>query len=143
MIYKSESKIMEIQDLRVEEFTSPYVISISSGEQLDRALELMQENGIRHLPVIDNQKDVMGMISERDVLTHMGKVWDKVLYVRDIMNSDILSVNMHDNLGEVAFSLSSEKKGSALVLDDDGMVYGIFTTTDALNALVEIFLDKN
>lgn len=133
---------MNIKDLKVEEFTSPYVISISSKDQLDKALQLMQENGIRHLPVIDNGKDVMGMISERDVLTHMGKVWDKVLHVEDIMNSDILSVNVNDNLGNVAFQLSSQKKGSALVLDDDAKVYGIFTTTDALNALVEIFLQE-
>lgn len=132
---------MEISDIKVEEFTSPYVISISSKDQLDQALQLMQENGIRHLPVIDDG-NVMGMISERDVLTHMGKVWDKVLHVEDIMNSDILSVNVNDNLGDVAFQLSSQKKGSALVLDEDGSVYGIFTTTDALNALVEIFLQQ-
>ncbi|MFA5582586.1 MAG: CBS domain-containing protein [Bacteriovoracaceae bacterium] len=132
---------MDIRDLKVEEFTSPYVISISSKDLLDKALQLMQENGIRHLPVIDD-KDVKGMISERDVLTHMGKVWDKVMHVEDIMNSDILSVNVNENLGDVAFQLSSQKKGSALVLDDEGMVYGIFTTTDALNALVEIFLQE-
>jgi|SRR5690606_4123515 len=133
---------MDIRDLKVEEFTSPYVISISSKDLLDKALQLMQENGIRHLPVIDGEQDVKGMISERDVLTHMGKVWDKVMHIEDIMNSDILSVNVNENLGDVAFQLSSQKKGSALVLDDDGKVYGIFTTTDALNALVEIFLQE-
>lgn len=132
---------MDISELKVEEFTSPYVISISSQDTLDTALNLMQENGIRHLPVIDNG-DVLGMVSERDVLTHMGKVWDKIMHVEDIMNSDILSVNANDNLGDVAFALSSQKKGSAVVLDDEGKVYGIFTTTDALNALVEIFLPQ-
>lgn len=132
---------MDITELKVEEFTSPYVISISSEDTLDTALSLMQENGIRHLPVI-RDGDVLGMVSERDVLTHMGKVWDKVMHVEDIMNSDILSVNANDNLGDVAFALSSQKKGSAVVLDDEGKVYGIFTTTDALNALVEIFLPQ-
>ncbi len=132
---------MDITELKVEEFTSPYVISISSEDTLDTALNLMQENGIRHLPVIKDG-DVLGMVSERDVLTHMGKVWDKVMHVEDIMNSDILSVNANDNLGDVAFALSSQKKGSAVVLDDEGKVYGIFTTTDALNALVEIFLPQ-
>jgi acetoin utilization protein AcuB len=101
---------MDISELKVEEFTSPYVISISSQDTLDTALNLMQENGIRHLPVIDNG-DVLGMVSERDVLTHMGKVWDKIMHVEDIMNSDILSVNANDNLGDVAFALSSQKKG--------------------------------
>lgn len=132
---------MDITELKVEEFTSPYVISVSSKDTLDTALNLLQENGIRHLPVIDDG-EVKGMISERDILTHMGKVWDRILHVEDIMNTDILSVNSNDNLGDVAFQLSSEKKGSALVLDEEGKVYGIFTTTDALNALVEIFLPQ-
>jgi acetoin utilization protein AcuB len=49
-----------------------------------------------------------------------------------------LSVYGSENLGEVALQLSSQKVGSALVLDESGEIYGIFTTTDALNALVEI-----
>jgi CBS domain-containing protein len=40
----------------------------------------------------------------------------------------------------VAYRLSKEKKGSAIVLDLEERLYGIFTTTDALNALVEIVL---
>ncbi len=128
---------MERLEMTVEEFTSPSVVTIGTDENLDKALELMQENGIRHLPVIQKDK-VVGIISERDILTHIGKDWGKMLRIEDIMNDSVLSVYQHDNLGEVAFQLSSQKKGSAIVLDNDGNLYGIFTTTDALNALVEI-----
>jgi len=38
--------------------------------------------------------------------------------------------------------LSNNKIGSALVLDTNDQVWGIFTTTDALNALVEVFYDE-
>lgn len=128
---------MERLEMTVEEFTSPAVVTIAPGEILDKALELMQENGIRHLPVVDNDK-VLGIISERDILTHIGKDWGKMLRIEDIMNDSVLSVYQNDNLGEVAYQLSSQKKGSAVVLDNDGNLFGIFTTTDALNALVEI-----
>lgn len=128
---------MERLEMTVEEFTSPSVVTIGTGESLDKALELMQENGIRHLPVVQHEK-VVGIISERDILTHIGKDWGKMLKIEDIMNDSVLSVYQHDNLGEVAFQLSSQKKGSAIVLDTDGNLHGIFTTTDALNALVEI-----
>jgi acetoin utilization protein AcuB len=128
---------MNITDITVEEFTSPSVITIQSSANLDRAQELMQEHGIRHLPVVEKTK-VLGVISERDLCTHAGKNWEKMLQVSDIMITDILSVYANDNLGEVAFQLSDQKKGSAIVLDSDGNLYGIFTTTDALNALVEI-----
>jgi acetoin utilization protein AcuB len=129
---------MEISEITVEEYTSQAPITIEAGADLDRAIELMQEHGIRHLPVISKEQ-ILGIVSERDVLTHVGKDWGRLLKVGDIMSTSVLSVYVNDGLGDVAYQLSAEKKGSAIVLDTDGSLYGIFTTTDALNALVEIF----
>lgn len=130
--------MIKTRNITVEEFTSPAVVTIETDESIDRAMELMQEHGIRHLPVIENDL-VVGVISERDILSFIGKDWTRMISVEEIMSTSILSVYLHDNLGEVAYQLSSQKKGSAIVLDSDGDLYGIFTTTDALNALVEIF----
>lgn len=131
---------MNIAEIKVEEFTSPTLVTISSTESLDRALELMQEHGIRHLPVInEGNGEVVGIISERDVLSHVGKDWTRLLKIEDIMSTSLLTVYKNESLGHVAYQLSSQKIGSALVLDQDQSLYGIFTTTDALNALVEIF----
>jgi acetoin utilization protein AcuB len=129
---------MNISELKVEEYTSPSVTTIRSEESLDKAMELMQEHKIRHLPVTQNGS-IVGIISERDVLTHVGKDWSRMLKIEDIMATSILTVSKNESLGEVAFLLSSKKIGSVLVLDNDESLYGIFTTTDALNALVEIF----
>lgn len=125
-------------EVTVDEYTSPILVMVNAKASIDQALELMQENRIRHLPVEDQGK-VVGIISERDLLTHQGKDWTTMLTVADIMNPNLFSVYRTEGLGEVAFQLSSQKVGSALVLDESGEVYGIFTTTDALNALVEIF----
>jgi acetoin utilization protein AcuB len=127
---------MDIKNLTVEEFTTPSPVTVNYSADLDMALDLMQEHGIRHLPVVNRDK-VVGIVSERDLLTHVGKDWTRMLKVEDIMNTSVLAVGVNDNLGEVAYQLSSQKKGSAIVLDEDGL-YGIFTTTDALNALVEV-----
>jgi acetoin utilization protein AcuB len=124
-------------NVTVEEYTSPTLVTIDPAANLDEAIELMQENDIRHLPVIRNQ-NVIGIVSERDILFHVGKNWAKMMKVGDIMNTDLLSVHTHDDLGDVAYQLASEKVGSAIVLDEYESLYGIFTTTDALNALVEV-----
>ena len=125
-------------EVTVDEYTSPILVKVNANASLDKALELMQENRIRHLPVEELGK-VVGIISERDLLTHQGKNWTTMMTVADIMNPNLFSVYGTEGLGDVAFQLSSQKVGSALVLDESGDVYGIFTTTDALNALVEIF----
>lgn len=124
-------------DISVEEFTTPVLYTINENMTLDEAIDLMAEHQIRHLPVLREDK-VVGIVSQRDILSIYAKDWSEQISIGDIMHEEILTVNMNDNLGEVAFKLSDEKVGSALVLDNDGKIYGIFTTTDALNALVEI-----
>lgn len=128
-------------DIRVEEFTSPVMITVPAGSLLAQAMQLMQEEGIRHLPVT-HQSKVVGIISHRDVVAFLDKSWSQDIRVEDIMQTSMLTVHKNDDLGEVAFKLSSLKIGSAIVLDDDSSVYGIFTTTDALNALVEILMPE-
>jgi acetoin utilization protein AcuB len=124
-------------NLTVEEFTSPDLVTIDADASLDMALELMQENKIRHLAVM-KETELVGVLSERDLFSNIGKSWATMCRVNDIMSIDPLVVHVNDGLGEVAFQLSSHKVGSAIVLDEEDKPYGIFTTTDALNALVEL-----
>lgn len=124
-------------DVSVEEFTSLSPITVDLNIGLNQALTLMHQNDIRHLPVLED-RNVVGIVSERDLLANFGKPWSEQLRVKDVMNTSILSVYVNDSLGEVAYRLSNEKKGSAIVLGMDDSLYGIFTTTDALNALVEM-----
>ncbi len=128
---------MSFSDITVEEFTSPAVYTVSSGQSLDVAFELMQTHKIRHLPVIDGPS-VVGIISDRDLGTFIGRPWTEKLLVEDIMHTSLLTASRNESLGSVAFKLSSMKIGSAIILDEENSLYGIFTTTDALNALVEL-----
>ncbi len=124
-------------NMTVEEYTSISPITADLNLSLGDAFKLMKNNTIRHLPVTEDQK-VVGIVSERDILANFEKPWGLELRVKDIMNNSILIAYKNEALGDVAFRLSSEKKGSAIVLEDTDELYGIFTTTDALNALVDI-----
>jgi acetoin utilization protein AcuB len=129
-------------EVSVDEYTSSSPITVDLNANLEDAHKLMTKNGIRHLPVMDAGK-VVGIVSERDLMANYGKAWSDLMRVRNIMNTSILVARQNDDLGEVAFRLSKEKKGSAIILDDNDDLYGIFTTTDALNALVELLLPEN
>ena len=129
-------------EVSVDEYTSSSPITIDLNANLEDAHKLMTKNGIRHLPVMDEGK-VVGIVSERDLMANYGKAWSDLMRVRNIMSASILVARQNDDLGEVAFRLSKEKKGSAIILDDNDELYGIFTTTDALNALVELLLPEN
>lgn len=136
---ESASSLLErIQNLTVEEFTTPCSFSVAFEDSLEVAERIMQKEGIRHLPVLDQKKkDIIGIISDRDIHIAFRKNPGKDLKIGDFMQKDPYCTSIHTKIGEVALNMSSHKYGSAIILDGEGGI-GIFTSIDALNALIEI-----
>ena len=126
----------KIKNLSVEEFTTPCPKMVSSDTELSELERLMREEGIRHIPVQENNK-LVGIISERDIFFAYRLENKTQLQAKDIMQQDPYLVHSDTKLSEVAFYMSKNKYGSALVTSADNEL-GIFTSTDALNALVEV-----
>lgn len=125
--------------LPVEEFTTPNPITATEDMSIDEVLELMSEHGVRHLPVMRDD-EVVGVISDRDLRLARGLSDEHKFQVRagDIMSADPVAVTADMPLDDVAFTMSDRKIGSVIVNERDGTLLGIFTVTDALNALIEI-----
>ncbi len=126
-------------NLPVEEFTTPDPVTAGEDATIDELRQLMADHGVRHLPVMRGG-EVAGVISERDVRLVSGLSLDHRKQVRaaDIMAEEPVSVASATPLDEVAYIMSDRKVGSVIVNDEDGRFLGIFTLTDALNALIEI-----
>lgn len=121
----------------VEEFTSPGPYSVAPETPYQDIMKLMDEGGVRHIPVLDG-KEPVGMISDRDLkLVRFLENGTKVV-AADLMSGTPYLVDTESPLDEVALEMSRRKIGSAIVMDAEGKVSGIFTATDALNALVEV-----
>lgn len=58
---------VSILQMPVSHFMSPRLISCHSSDEISKAIELFNKNGIRHLPVID-RNTLIGVISMRDVV---------------------------------------------------------------------------
>jgi CBS domain-containing protein len=57
-------------ETKVNEIMTGNVITVSCDQPLEECMHLMQDKGIRHLPVYDNQ-ELMGFVSVRDMLGEM------------------------------------------------------------------------
>ena len=125
--------------MRVEEFTTPDPVTVAETTAIGELRELMDQHGVRPLPVL-RDGEVVGVISERDVRLVQGLSLDEQLQIRaqDLMADDLFVVHASTLLDEVAMEMVSRRVGSAIVRDEDGDFLGIFTLTDALNALIEI-----
>ena len=115
--------------------------SISSRHTLAEAHQTMRERGVRHLPVIDDGK-VIGVVSQRDLylLETLRGVDAARELVEEAMSSEPFVVDPDAALEDVAEAMAFHKHGSALVVEGSAIV-GIFTTTDALRALVTLLRD--
>ncbi len=128
---------MELKELIVDEFTTPNPLKVEVGTSLNQAWETMFSNKIRHI-LVHKENDIVGIVSSRDLTTFSQASNFEELKVEDIMSKDIYTVSPETKLYEVALKMSKEKIGSAVIYDPTEKSLGIFTATDALNALVEV-----
>lgn len=130
--------LMKRLNMPVEEYTTPNPITATEQASVDEMMKLMEKEGIRHLPIVKGSQ-VVGIVSERDLRLVRGlNLKEKNLVcAADIMAKDPVTVSSEATLDEVAFEMSRQKIGSVIVNEGEQFL-GIFTVTDALNALIEI-----
>jgi acetoin utilization protein AcuB len=102
------------------------------------AVQRMQRREIRHLLVVDGAR-LVGVVSNRDLRRLLtgntpGSMEDPV---SRIMTEDPVTVSPDVPVAEAARLLLEQKIGALPVRDGD-LVVGIFTTSDALDALLSV-----
>lgn len=126
---------------RVSDCMSSGAIFVAPDERLSHAKHLMEEHGIRHLPVVRERK-LVGILSHRDIcvvelMETLARVPHDAIMVGDAMMTEPFSVSPETPLDVVAREMAGRKIGSAIVVED-GTIRGVFTATDALRALARV-----
>lgn len=115
---------------------APHTIGI--GLSLADAAKTMKKFKIRHLPVLDAGA-LVGILSDRDVqlISSVSQLDASCILVEDAMTQAPWTVSAKTPVAEVAQAMAEKKLGSAVVLDANGRVIGVFTTTDGMRVLAE------
>jgi acetoin utilization protein AcuB len=108
---------------------APYVLA--PKDKVSTARSVMREHGVHHLPVLDRNAKLVGIVSDRDLF---GVSED---LVRDAMNVDVAAVDVNASLDEVIALMQTGRITSVVVTGAQG-VEGIFTATDAVRALGDV-----
>ena len=122
----------------IHQFMTPLPHTIGREQTLQVAREMMQNHRVRHLPVLQGGT-LLGVVSDRDLrlVESITGVDPKIVKVEEAMAAVTFSVSMGTPLREVVLEMVKHKYGSALVVDGPKVVR-IFTTIDALEALLEL-----
>ena len=126
-------------------------ITIGPEASFYEARALIHDKGIRHLPVVDKNGRLLGIITDRDIreaapsdatllsVQELHYLLGK-LKVSSIMTpKEKLITITPDNLIEEAVQLMHDHKIGCLPVVEGEKLYGIFTETDALAHLVDVF----
>ena len=120
----------------VEDYTTPSPVTASLATPVAEIMAIMEQYGIRHVPVTEKDSPV-GIISDRDIRLVLRLPGSDALTAQDIMVHDPFTVGPEEAIEDVALAMGRQRIGSAIVTEN-GRITGIFTLTDALNALIEI-----
>lgn len=117
-------------------------ITVEKNETMARALKLMDEHGIRHLPVMDAGR-LVGLVSERElkIVENMESVDSAYCLVGDAIVRAPFEVSPDEPVSKVARTMADERVGSAVVVDGT-QVIGLFTSVDALRTLADVLEGK-
>ena len=123
---------------RIDTFMTRSPIVVAPATTMARALRIMEEQGIRHLPIVEGER-LVGCVSERElkVVENMRAVDSALCIVGDFILGPPYSVPPEAPLRDVCGAMAEKKYGSAIVVDGERIV-GMFTTTDALRAVASL-----
>jgi acetoin utilization protein AcuB len=126
-------------------------VTINPEASFFEARNLIHEKGIRHLPVVDKNNSLVGIVTDRDIreaapsdatllsVQELNYLLGK-LKVSSFMTPKAKLITITpDTLIEEAVQLMHDNKIGCLPIVEGKKLYGIFTETDALDHLVDIF----
>lgn len=130
----------------VSHIMSSDLLTVHSAQKVSEVYELLTENRIHHVPVV-NGKKLVGLISSTDIMklsldaygtpdSSNTEYIDTQFSIDDVMSDNLVTIKADDSIRSAAEMLSSGTHHSLPVVNGDGELAGIVTTTDLVNYLL-------
>lgn len=131
----------------VSNIMSNDVLSVNGGQKVSDVYRLLTENQIHHVPVV-NGNELVGLVSSTDMMklsldaygtpdSANAAYLDTQFSIDQVMSVDPITVKSDDTIRSAAEMLSTGAFHSLPVVDADGKLAGIVTTTDLVNYLLD------
>jgi CBS-domain-containing membrane protein len=134
--------------LLVQDIMSSPVVSLLAEQTMPLVEDIMTFRHIRHLPVIDTRRRVVGIVTHRDLLaaqtsTLLGlsaqqrRARQQDVRVADLMTKHVWTVGPESRAADAARLLLDHRFGCLPVVDREGQLVGLVTERDFLRLACE------
>ncbi|KAA9027467.1 acetoin utilization AcuB family protein [Niallia endozanthoxylica] len=129
----------------VEEIMKTKIITLTQDQSILVAANLMLQHKVRHLPIITEDNQLIGIVSDRDIrdatpsiLTNLEEQKDILKQpIKSIMTTKLITGHPLDFVEEIG-AIFYEHHISCLPIVKDKKLVGIITETDLLHTLIEL-----
>ncbi len=153
-----------MRDMKVSKIMTTRVFSIREDANLSHAVRLFTDQTLTHLPVVDVNNKVVGLLSHmyvyktqaprRFVEGEITAVPDMLMdgdsfylketldqfYLKNVMKKDPLTVNQNESLAVAVHFMANRRIGCIPVVDDLKNLVGIVTNQDIINFLAMMLI---
>jgi len=113
----------------VKHIMSSDIFSVGKKDSVDLVLNMMKWKNIHHMPVINNDRELIGLLSWTDVKWYLDQDKTKHNSVSKLMKTDIITIDQYDSVENAKKLMDDHKIGSLLVVKNNKLI-GLITKND-------------
>ena len=133
------------------------LVTMTANQTLAEAIETLQEHELRHVPIVDEENQLVGLLSDRDILRNLpylsrSKIKNSTKFredlfriegsravlnqqIENVMTKKLWTIEAHCPLIEAALILMKKKIGVLPIVDSERKLQGIISVMDLLKVV--------
>jgi CBS domain-containing protein len=117
--------------MRCEEVMKKEVVTIAPDKSVRTAAQLMRDGKVGFIPVIDAKGQVLGAITDRDIVLR-GVAEDKAngTTIRELMSEGSISCSPEDDIGVAHREMARRHVSRLMCIDSSGRLQGVLSLSD-------------
>ncbi len=123
--------------------------TLTPQASLQDAEQLMKTHQIRHLPITNDEQQVQGVISQKEVLAEAFKITNRFgsqhlqaylakTLIDQAMQREVITISPDMPLLDAGRLLQEKKRGCLLVTNGDNQLQGILTSQDFVKLAIQL-----
>ena len=131
---------MSRTQLTVEDLMSTALVTARLGDSVADVDFEMRLASVRHIPIVDRQNRLVGIVSQRDILRALARSKTGSVPMREVMSARVVTVQTSTPAADAAEQMLQRKIGSLPVLGEDGQLVGLVTESDFVHLARNLLL---
>ena len=133
------------ENILISQLLTRNLVSVNENKTTYNAIKLLTTNNIGALPVLNDNMELSGIISERDIIREISNnlsVNFKKSNIKSIMTSKVITINKNTK-SETIMDIMSKNKIRHIPIDENKLLIGIVSIGDVVKRLLEKFNLEN